>query len=185
MTGNIVLLGLAAGTSDAGLAESTGFAFAGYAAGVLLGATVARHTERALRAGLPVQLALLSGFTAVWEITSARPAGALRWTDLVLASTAMGMQSSLVMSLGMPRLSTTYMTSTLTRLLFGAVGGHGRTQVDWAAASRLLALGTGAVLAALLVGTAAQFAPALSLAGVAAAWLSVWVMPAHERRPHG
>jgi hypothetical protein len=84
MTGNMVLLGLAAGTSNATLASSAGLAFAGYGIGTAAGPMVTNRHRSSVLSGLCVELALLAAFTAVWEVLKADP-GVLAKHILVVA----------------------------------------------------------------------------------------------------
>jgi uncharacterized membrane protein YoaK (UPF0700 family) len=125
ITGNLVLIGVSAGLRVATLAEHAGVALAGYAAGVLAGAPIARERDRRpggqpdwpprVTACLAAELVLLLGFSAGWWAAGARPQGAAQLVLLGLAGAAMGMQSAAVRRLG--QLSTTYLTSTLTGVL--------------------------------------------------------------------
>lgn len=176
MTGNLVLLGLAAGTGNGAAAWHTGVALLGYVAGTLAGVTVtqalARSTSRqgAFLAGLGVELVPLAGFWVLWRAGSGDPSGAAGTATLSLAAVAMGMQSATVLFLDEPRLATTYLTSTLTRFLASVVAAAlrlgGWTGRDANAVLRLAALVGGAALTALLVGAAPVWAPALAVVPV-------------------
>jgi uncharacterized membrane protein YoaK (UPF0700 family) len=169
MTGNLVLLGLAAGTTNASLAISAGLAFLGYAIGTAIGAFVTDSRHIRVPAALLVELALLVAFTAVWEALGAEPRDVAKHVLVVILSAAMGIQSAAVLSLGMPDISTTYMTSTLTRVVMQLARAHrGERPQGWAVA-RLIALIAGAALTALLLEKARAFTPALALAALASA----------------
>jgi uncharacterized membrane protein YoaK (UPF0700 family) len=171
MTGNLVLLGLAAGTGDGTLARSVGTALVGYAVGVAVSGLVSRpleghrHRWSALSA---THLLVLAAWVVLWvTVRDAGAAGAL-WT-LGVAAAAMGVQSSLVRVVGGQGMSTTYLTSTLTRLVWD-LGHHAR--LSWGDPARCAALVAGAVAGGLLVGHAAVWtpAPAAAAAVLAAAW---------------
>lgn len=167
MTGNLVLLGLAAGRADATLLAHVGVAAAGYVGGAFCGGLL---VNRARGAGLwpsivtvvfAVELALLAGFTAIWFAVGGEPAAGLVYGMLAIAAAAMGLQSAAVRRIGLPGLSTTYMTGTLTGLIADlAQRSPGGGASVWAAA-RLLALIVGAAVSALLLSTAASVAPVL------------------------
>lgn len=122
ITGNLALLGVAAGQRDAGLAVNGGLALAGYGVGVLIGG---RFTGTAqdrqpvwpyqVTVALVVELLLLAGFSGGWLATGGHPSGPPRLVLLAVAAAGMGMQSTAVRRLG--QMSTTYLTSTLTGLL--------------------------------------------------------------------
>lgn len=130
ITGNLVLLGIGAGWHGAGEPLSAGVALAAYAVGVAIGARQAGtggHPDglwpRAITVTLTVELAVLAGFSVSWEFLHARSGG---WQVFLLAllAAAMGLQSSAVRRLG--KVSTTYLTSTLTGLVASLAGGEDR-----------------------------------------------------------
>lgn len=122
ITGNLALLGVAAGQRDAGLALNGGLALAGYGLGVLAGGAFARIPEkgqptwpRQASVTLALELLVLAGFSGGWLAASGHPSGGPRQVLLAVAAAAMGMQSTAVRRLG--QMSTTYLTSTLTGIL--------------------------------------------------------------------
>jgi uncharacterized membrane protein YoaK (UPF0700 family) len=123
ITGNLALLGVAAGQQNASLAENGGLALAGYGLGVLISGLIAGTPEsqqpvwpRQVTVALAAELLVLAGFSGGWLATAGHPSGGGRVALLVVAGTAMGMQSTAVRRLG-GQMSTTYLTSTLTGLL--------------------------------------------------------------------
>lgn len=164
MTGNLVLLGLAGATRDAGLAVAAGLAFAGYAGGALGGARTAdaisgeRPGRRAVLAVLTLELLALLGFGALWLATGGRPGSGVRHVLLVVAAAAMGLQGSAVKAMGSSDLSTTYLTGTLTKLLFAVATRHGSRPQPWDAL-RLMALVVGATVSGLVLYTARRLVP--------------------------
>lgn len=177
ITGNLVLLGVAAGNQAGSPALHAGIALAGYCAGVAVGAPIAAHDWRlpwfpagvsgaawpvAVTVTLLAELSLLIAFCVTWELTpgARRGTGAVQLALLVLLSAAMGMQSAAVRRLG--QMSTTYLTSTLTGLVAGLATrrlppGAGRS------AGVLVALVAGALLAAVLIGHAPAVIPLIVL----------------------
>lgn len=173
MTGNLVLLGLAAGRTDPALALATGLAFVSYAAGVAVGARVAGPRDDSfpglrLPAALLAELAVLGSFAGVWAAQAGQPAGTWAHVALGLAGGAMGVQSAAVMRLPTTAVSTTYLTSTLTRLIYRAVNPGDAGPFNSGAAARLLALAAGAVAGALILGTRPVLVPLPSLLALAA-----------------
>lgn len=168
MTGNMVLLGLAGATADAHQAISAGLAFIGYAAGALTGARTAEAvgkgatSRRAVVAVLALELVTLLAFGIVWLVVGggAEAAVSLRRVLLVLAAASMGLQSSAVKAMGAADLSTTYLTGTLTRLLFALATRHGKRPDPWDGL-RLLALIAGAALTGLVLHGAPRLMPVL------------------------
>lgn len=175
MTGNLVLLGLAAGKADGAAAWSTGIALLGYVAGTLAGVGAGRLPGRAssraaLRAGLLGELVPLAAFWAIWAAGRGHPSGSGRWLALLCAAVAMGIQASAVLMLDqLP--PTTYLTSTLTRFLVQLLGrllkraGAGEpVPVD--ALVRLAALVAGAAAAMVLLRWAPLWTPCMALGAV-------------------
>jgi len=124
MTGNMVLLGVAAGKSDVSLAIHTGVAFICFISGGLVGARVAGHaTEdqhfwpRPILTALTLELAVLCVFALWWELVGANPVGSSEYAMLGINAVALGIQSAAVLRFGISGLSTTYLTGTLTQLV--------------------------------------------------------------------
>ncbi len=167
ITGNLVLLGVAATTHSSTQAVHAGLAIAGYAAGVLMGAPLAaRRSHRAgtwpasVTATLGAELIVLAGFCIGWELSAGRPHDGGQLALLVVAAAAMGMQSAAVRRLG--QMSSTYLTSTLTGVLAALV-----TSARHEGLGRSLG-----ALAAIIVGALAGGI----LARSAYAWLPVAVL---------
>jgi uncharacterized membrane protein YoaK (UPF0700 family) len=167
VTGDMVLLGAAAGTGRPELAVHSGVALAGYLAGVLAGAPLAgRHQHGtgtwppSVTVTLAVELAILAAFSVGWELAGTHPAGAGQLALVAVLAAAMGLQAAAVRRLG--QMSTTYLTSTLTALVAGLVTG---SKPDGMARS----LG---VLATLIIGAIA----ASILLEEARAWLPLMIL---------
>ena len=128
ITGNLVLLGIAAGTHVASEAIRSGAALAGYSAGVLAGAPIAARGHghagtwpRSVTTTLAAELCVLVAGCIGWELPHGRPRGGAQLALLVVLAAAMGMQSAAVRRLG--QMSSTYLTSTLTGVLGGLATG--------------------------------------------------------------
>jgi uncharacterized membrane protein YoaK (UPF0700 family) len=119
ITGNLILLGVSAGSRDALPALFAGCAIAGYVLGVFAGAPRGERDQRVWPVGasvaLGLDLALLLVFAVGWEIVGGHPGRAMQVILLTMGSGAMGVQSAAVRRLG--NVSTTYLTSTLTGLV--------------------------------------------------------------------
>ena len=136
ITGNLVILGLAAASTEPNQALRAGLAVAGYSAGVLIGVPIAGRAARAaaqriwptpVTAALCAEVCLLVAFTAGWETGRHTYAGQI--VLLVLLSAAMGIQSAAVLRLG--DMSATYLTGTLTGVLSSLARrerGNGQTR---------------------------------------------------------
>ena len=128
VTGDMVLLGAAAGTGRAELAVHSGVALAGYMVGVLAGAPLAEWRHHAggtwppsVTVTLAAELVILAAFSVGWELTGTHPSGGAQLALVAVLATAMGLQAAAVRRLG--QMSTTYLTSTLTALVAGLVSG--------------------------------------------------------------
>jgi uncharacterized membrane protein YoaK (UPF0700 family) len=183
MTGNMVLLGLAVARRSLAVFSYTTVAVAGYIAGVAASTLLARRVraggaarselgraepdapvQRHIRWMLGAELTLLAGFTVGWEICGASPAG---WAQFVLLATlaaAMGTQSAAVNEMGLAHVSTTFLTGTLTGLVSALVSPGKATPYRLRRFGVLIGLAGGASLSGLLISTAADAAPVLSLA---------------------
>src|SRR5271165_53559 len=121
MTANMVLLGVSAGQRSGALALHAGAALAGYIVGALAasrltrssGPDAGRSRGRAF-AVIAAEGAVLAAVAVGWEIAGAHPAGPAQVALLAGAAVAMGSQSATVRALGLPGMSTTYMTGMLT-----------------------------------------------------------------------
>ena len=172
ITGNMVLLGVAAGTARPELAVHSGVALAGYVAGVLAGAPLAarQHHEAAgtwppgVTVALAVELVVLGAFTVGWELAGTHPSGGGQLALVAVLAAAMGLQSAAVRRLG--QMSTTYLTSTLTTLVAGLAT---RSKPDGMARSLgvLATLIIGAIAASVLVDEARAWVPLMILVPLA------------------
>ena len=122
VTGNLVLLGVAAATQSGSLAIHSGTALAGYSAGVLIGAPIATRRARggetwplSVTVTLAAEFCVLAGFSVGWELTGGSPGSTARLLLIAALAIAMGIQSAAVRELG--GMSTTYLTGTLTAVI--------------------------------------------------------------------
>lgn len=183
ITGNLALLGIAAGHREAMLAQDAGLALVGFAVGVMLGGLIAGTPEPGQGAwparvsyALAVETGLLAAFSGEWLATGGHPAGASRVALLLLAAAAMGLQSAAVRRLG--QISTTYLTSTLTALFTGLA--LRRKPEGWARSTGILVTAVaGAALGTLAALNAPDWVPVAVLIPVAVVLAgSLW-----RRRP--
>ncbi|HEY2305794.1 MAG TPA: YoaK family protein [Streptosporangiaceae bacterium] len=168
VTGDMVLLGAAAGTGRPELAVHSGVALAGYMAGVLAGAPLAdrwhHHATGAwptsVTVTLAVELVILVAFTVGWELAGTHPSGGGQLALVAVLAAAMGLQAAAVRRLG--QMSTTYLTSTLTALVAGLVAG---SKPDGMARSLgvLATLIIGAIAASVLLKEARAWVPLVIL----------------------
>jgi uncharacterized membrane protein YoaK (UPF0700 family) len=152
MTGNLVLLGIAAGQGQLLTALRAASAFAGFACGVLVGAWLTRAAQPVGRwhprvtACLGLELLLLATLAAWWIAVGGHLPRGVTEALIALSSVAMGVQTAAVRRLAVPGVTTTYATGTLTGVL---------AQLAEAAASRRGWRLPVVVLASLVVGAAA------------------------------
>jgi uncharacterized membrane protein YoaK (UPF0700 family) len=178
MTGNIVLLGIAAGQGLGAETSRSGVAFAGFAGGLYLGfqlahpaAAAARWMRASVPAAFALELLLVVAFFAVWLGAGGHPAGGKLLLLILLAAVAMGIQSATATRLAVSGVSTTYVTGTLTALMgslavIGRLGAHAASQ-----AAALAALGVGAAAAIIVYRIEPVIAPVVPLGMLTAAVL--------------
>jgi uncharacterized membrane protein YoaK (UPF0700 family) len=171
ITGNLALLGVAAGQRDGSLAVSGGLALVGYGLGVVAGRRLVGTSAnqgiwpRRTTVTLAAELVVLAGFSAGWLAASGSPAGGVRVVLVVVGAVAMGMQAAAVRSLG--PMSSTYLTSTLTAIL-EAVAVR-RWPAHWQrGVGAIVAVVAGAALGAALATTAESLVPLAVLVPLAA-----------------
>ncbi len=175
MTGNIVLLGfgIAGGAGlpvVAPLVSLGAFLVGAGAGGMLARRTAASHPNDLARA-LAIEVSLLGaaavGAAALDVRTNALSGDAL----IALLALAMGVRNATVRRIGVPDLTTTVLTLTLTGLAAESplVGGSGKGSIRRVAA--VLAMLAGAVAGALLLKTSL----ALLLAAAVALALLTWI----------
>ncbi len=167
MTGNMVLLGLSAGRGEADLALTSGCAIVSFIAGVLAGARLAGSAQpgdpawpgRVTRA-LVLELLVFVVFLVVWELNPARRSEHVDLALLMLSAAALGVQSSAIQRFGVPGLSSTYLTGTLTSLIAGVAA-----RTPWRGlrpkAQVLAALMSGAAVGALVAVHLSAWSPVL------------------------
>lgn len=175
MTGNIVFMGVAAGTLDTDLAVSSGVAIAGYVGGVLMASWLTHRWRRdgdrkiwptRVTKTLTVELLLAASIGIAWLLAGGHPDRALQLGFLLTAAWMMGTQGAAVRALGVP-VSTTYMTGALTTLLEALVVRRQFSHTESTAVTGLGALALGAVLGALTATYLTPVAWLVPIAGLA------------------
>jgi uncharacterized membrane protein YoaK (UPF0700 family) len=143
-TGNTVLLGIAVGEGDGHAIVRTAVSVAGFVVGVMLAAVVLRGLangwSRRVGAIVAVEAAVLALAGALWH-----PLGTVVLIAAVAA--AMGAQSAAAQRVGVPGVTTTFITGTLTRFATQLVDRRDRALPD-----AVPPLAWGAYLAGAIVG---------------------------------
>lgn len=165
MTGNMVLLGMGIGQGEFAIFRHAGLALVSFIAGSTVGTHVAGPARpddgiwpRGLTRALAVELVLFAGVAVMWWSAGSHPEGSLQSVLLVTSALALGLQSSAVLRLNVPGLSTTYLTGTLTTLV-QALASTRRLRGAGRSTCILLALVVGALVGALLAQRAPMTAP--------------------------
>jgi uncharacterized membrane protein YoaK (UPF0700 family) len=189
MTGNAVLLGIAAGQQAAARALHSVAALAGFVLGVLAGAALCGRHKRSeagrwpprVTLALAVELVALLALAAGWALAGEDPVGSAEYGLIGASALAMGVQSAAVQQLGVSGVATTYVTGTLTGLVADlALPGASRGSL-LRRGGVLLALVAGAAAGAAVVGVAGGVAALIPVVLVAA----VVAVAAWPRRPRG
>jgi uncharacterized membrane protein YoaK (UPF0700 family) len=172
ITGNLILLGVAAATRSSSLAIHSGTALAGYSVGVLIGALIA--TRRAsngetwplsVTVTLIAEFCVLAGFSVGWELTGGGPGSTAELLLIAALAVAMGIQSAAVRELG--GMSTTYLTGTLTAVITQLATRDRKTGLA-RSVGVLVAIVSGAVGGGLVAEHAPAWLPAVILTPLAA-----------------
>jgi len=155
MTGNIVLLGFGIAGSGglpvvAPLVSLGAFLAGAGIGGVLAGTAGDRHAQHVARA-LAIETGLILAAAVIAAAIDVRAAAFSGDAVIALLALAMGVRNATVRRLGVPDLTTTVLTMTLTGLAADSpvVGGSGKGSVRRIAA--VLAMLSGAVAGALLL----------------------------------
>jgi uncharacterized membrane protein YoaK (UPF0700 family) len=170
MSGNIVLLGLAVGSSAGPEAVRSAVSLVVFALGVFAASRLTgnRTKSSVWPAGLTIALVYgaiaQAGMLAGWLGASGHPNDVFEAVLVGLSALAMGLQGGAVARLGVAGVTTTYVTGTLTGLI-GGLALRSATHRELARrAAVLFALLVGAACGAVLLTYARSGAPALPLA---------------------
>lgn len=170
MSGNLILLGLAAGSGAGPEALRSAVSLVVYASGVFMASKLVRDstTPRVWPANLTVALIweaiAQAGLLAGWLGASGHPNQAFEVMLVGVSALAMGLQAGAVARLAVAGVTTTYVTGTLTGLIGGLALRSGTRRELVRRAVVLIALLAGAGCGALLLRGARSAAPALPLA---------------------
>jgi uncharacterized membrane protein YoaK (UPF0700 family) len=183
MTGNIVFLGFGIAGSGglpvvAPLVSLGAFLVGAGGGGILAARMGERHTNHVARA-LAIEVSLIGVAVVLAAAIDIRPNGVSGDVVIALLALAMGVRNATVRRLGVPDLTTTVLTMTLTGLAADSklAGGSGKGSVRRIAA--VVAMLTGALAGALLLKTSLVL-PLLAAAALALVTWLVYV-PAARR----
>lgn len=167
MTGNVVFLGFAlAGAKGlsavAPVVSLTAF-LTGAVAGGRIGVRKAAHRGRLLAVSTGTQAVLMAAATLTAALARDRASTGVEYTLIVLLGLGMGLQNAVARRLGVPDLTTTVLTLTLTGLAADSTPAGGSAPRPGRRLLSVLAMFTGALAGAQLV-LHGQLAVALALA---------------------
>ncbi|MEU8194230.1 YoaK family protein [Microbispora amethystogenes] len=172
MTGNMVLLGVSGAQGNGPLALHAGVAIICFVVGCAVGHRLAGSARpddpvwpAQISRALAVEFAVLVIYAAFWMVAGGEVSEVGALGLLALNACALGIQSSSVQRFGVPGLSTTYLTGTLTTLVMRLTAGKPLRDVRLSALL-LAGLIGGAALGGLLALRAPVVAPLLQLACV-------------------
>ncbi|WP_318215631.1 YoaK family protein [Streptomyces sp. SCL15-6] len=155
MTGNVVFLGFAlAGAPGlsvtASIVSMVSF-LTGALAGGRLGTRFAAHRGRLLATTTAIQAVLVAGTVIAVAVSHGEVTSPVRYALIVLLGIAMGMQNAVARRLGVPDLTTTVLTLTLTGLAADSSPAGGATPRPGRRVLSVLAMFLGALAGALLL----------------------------------
>ena len=157
MTGNIVLLGFGLAGSGglpvvAPLVSLGAFLVGSAAGGVMVETIGDRHAQHIARAlGIEIEIALILAAAIVAAATDVRPSTFAADAVIALLALAMGVRNATVRRLGVPDLTTTVLTMTLTGLAADSRVAGGSGDGSLRRISAVLAMLCGALAGALLL----------------------------------
>lgn len=170
MSGNIILLGLAAGSGAGPEAVRSAVSLVVYAIGVFAASLVVRDatTPRLWPVSMTIVLKweaiAQAGLLAGWLGASGHPNEGFKVVLVGVSALAMALQAGAVARLSVAGVTTTYVTGTLTGLIGGLALRSGQRRELVRRAVVLVALLVGAACGAVLLRNARSVAPALPLA---------------------
>ncbi|MFD8546016.1 YoaK family protein [Streptomyces sp. NPDC059649] len=155
MTGNVVFLGFAlAGAANLSVLASL-VALAAFLVGALaggrLGTRFAAHRGNLLKTATAVQTVLIAVTVAAAAVTDGRVTTGVQYTLIVFLGLGMGLQNAVARRLGVPDLTTTVLTLTLTGLAADSTPAGGAAPRPGRRILSVLAMFLGAFVGAQLV----------------------------------
>ena len=172
MTGNVVFLGFAVADSQefsipASLAAVAAF-LGGALAGGRLGSSAGKHRGRLLALATSIEVALIGAALVVSALAFDLDGERARYSLIVLLALTMGLQNAVARRLGVPDLTTTVLTLTLTGFAADSKMAGGRSTYRGRRLMATLSMLLGAAVGAVLIfhiGVIAVLAVALAMLG--------------------
>ena len=155
MTGNVVFLGFALAGAEGLSALASVVSLAAFLLGALaggrLGTRFAMHRGHLLRTATAVQTILVAVTVVVASVAEGRATTAVQYSLIVFLGLAMGLQNAVARRLGVPDLTTTVLTLTLTGLAADSTPAGGEAPRPGRRILSVLAMFLGALVGAQLV----------------------------------
>ncbi|MGV9311931.1 YoaK family protein [Streptomyces sp. NPDC003691] len=155
MTGNVVFLGFALTGADGLSALASAVSLTAFLAGALaggrLGTRFAGNRGRLLAVATAGQAALTAVAVVVAAVTGGEVTTAVRYALIVLLGLAMGAQNAVARRLGVPDLTTTVLTLTLTGLAADSASAGGKAPRPGRRIMSVLVMFLGALVGAVLI----------------------------------
>jgi uncharacterized membrane protein YoaK (UPF0700 family) len=191
MTGNTALLAFAIGRGELASIVRAGLALAAFSAGAAIGALIAGRRRSGgewpsvVTEALACEGIFLGVLTIVWHVAGPAPGTAATGLLILSSGLAMGVQAAAVRYLGVPGVSTTYITSTLTSLSAELVGWtrpgeRGRAQRVRLLAGVFITYGLGALVGGVLQSRASTLVIWLPLISVVVVVVNALLRYRHE-----
>jgi uncharacterized membrane protein YoaK (UPF0700 family) len=175
MTGNVVLLGFGIAGSGglpvvAPLISLAAFVLGSGVGGRLVARLGGRH-PRLMTAALGCEVGLLTLAAVLAGVITIRPGDGSAYVLIALMASAMGIRNAVVRRLGVPDMTTTVLTMTLTALAAESPLARGSGKGSFRRLSAVVSMLVGALVGALLLKSS-KFLPLAVAAGLAlATWL--------------
>ncbi|MGW0609660.1 YoaK family protein [Streptomyces sp. NPDC002788] len=155
MTGNVVFLGFALAGADSLSALASVVSMAAFLVGALTGGRLATrfatHRGHLLSSATAVQALLVAVTVAAAAVSGGRVTPGVQYTLIVFLGLAMGLQNAVARRLGVPDLTTTVLTLTLTGLAADSTPAGGEAPRPGRRILSVLAMFLGALAGAHLI----------------------------------
>ena len=154
MTGNVVLIGFAAAGAPGFSMAASLCALGSFLVGAVLGGRLLQKVtspRRLLLVAMAIEAGCTSAAAVVAGVVTAIGTGWPRFTVIALLAVAMGLRNAAVRRLGVPDMSTTVLTTTLTGLASGSRLAGGTNPHARLGATSVFSMFVGALVGAVLV----------------------------------